>query len=214
MNKEVMFSSKKDDWATPMSFFKELDDEFHFTLDPCCYPQTAKCRKYYTKETDGLKQSWRGETVFCNPPYGRDMPKWIEKCYLAARDENATCVMLIPSRTDTAAFHDYILPHAEMRFVRGRLKFEQNGEPLDPAPFPSLVAVFRPPALEPLTTKEWLQWHKPELIHAGMVAAAGAIIFCGIVAAGKAIKGAGKRAKAQMDAYRADWRAANVVSED
>ena len=80
MNKSL-FSSATAEWATPQEFFDALDAEFHFTLDPCSTDENAKCAKHYTREQDGLAQDWTGETVFCNPPYGREMPKWIKKCY-------------------------------------------------------------------------------------------------------------------------------------
>ena len=133
----VMFSSKKDDWATPQDFFNRLDAEFHFTLDPCANDENHKCKKYYTKEQDGLAQSWAGECVFCNPPYGRELPKWVKKCHEEA--VHATVVMLIPARTDTRVFHDYIYGKAEIRFIRGRLKFDDGKSS---APFPSMVVVF------------------------------------------------------------------------
>lgn len=135
-----MFSSKRHDWETPQAFFDELDREFHFTLDPCATPKTAKCKKYYTPETNGLLQDWGGETVFCNPPYGRELPKWIEKC--ANESKHAKVVMLIPARTDTIAFHEYIYNHAEIRFIKGRIKFKVDGKEGDPAPFPSMVVIF------------------------------------------------------------------------
>lgn len=81
MNADVMFSSATSEWATPQDLFDSLNAEFHFTLDPCSTDENAKCEKHYTKEQDGLKQDWTGERVFCNPPYGREMSKWIEKCY-------------------------------------------------------------------------------------------------------------------------------------
>lgn len=105
---DVLFSSKRHDWETPQPFFDKLDREFHFTLDPCCTPDTAKCKKYYTPKENGLLQDWDGETVFCNPLYGRDLKTWIEKCYFESRKPNTTVVMLIPARTDTIAFHNYI----------------------------------------------------------------------------------------------------------
>lgn len=80
-NTEVMFSSKTDQWATPQDFFDKLDEEFHFTLDPCATAENAKCNNFYTKEQDGLAQDWTGEVVFCNPPYGRNIGLWCEKCY-------------------------------------------------------------------------------------------------------------------------------------
>lgn len=80
MNTNLMFSSATDEWETPQAFYNALNSEFHFTMDVCATPENAKCERFYTREQDGLSQDWTGETVFCNPPYGREMPKWIEKC--------------------------------------------------------------------------------------------------------------------------------------
>lgn len=77
----AMFTSNTNEWATPQAFFDELNKEFAFTLDPCATPENAKCARFFTKEIDGLAQSWRGETVFCNPPYGRDLAKWVAKAH-------------------------------------------------------------------------------------------------------------------------------------
>jgi site-specific DNA-methyltransferase (adenine-specific) len=140
MNTALMFSSETDLWATPQNFFDELDKEFHFTLDPCATPENAKCKKYYTVKEDGLKQDWQGETVFCNPPYGKAIKDWVKKCYEESRKPNTTVVMLIPARTDTTYFHEYIYKKAkEIRFVKGRLKF---GCSKNSAPFPSMVVIF------------------------------------------------------------------------
>jgi phage N-6-adenine-methyltransferase len=140
MNTAVMFSSQTDLWATPQEFFDKLNAEFGFTLDPCATHENAKCDKYFTIKEDGLKQNWQGETVFCNPPYGRVIKDWVKKCYEESRKENTTVVMLIPARTDTSYFHDYIYNKAkEIRFIRGRLKF---GNAKNSAPFPSMVVVF------------------------------------------------------------------------
>ena len=135
MNTDVMFSSKTDMWETPEAFFRALDAEFHFTLDVCAVPENAKCRVFYTPEQNGLAQKWEG-VCWCNPPYGREIGKWVKK----AAEAECTVVMLLPARTDTAWFHDYIYGKAEIRFVRGRLKF---GGSKNFAPFPNLVAVFR-----------------------------------------------------------------------
>ena len=138
MNKGLM-SSNTAEWATPQAFFDELNREFQFTLDPCCTHLNKKCEKHYTKEDDGLSKDWSGETVFCNPPYGRELHKWVEKCY-AESQKGTTCVMLIPARTDTSYFHDYIYGKHEVRFIRGGLRFngcDQN------APFPSMIVVMR-----------------------------------------------------------------------
>ena len=82
-NLEVMFSSKSDMWATPQSFYDELNKEFGFTLDPCATDENHKCEKYYTEEQDGLKQSRDNEIVFCNPPYWREIKNRVQKWYLA-----------------------------------------------------------------------------------------------------------------------------------
>ena len=139
MISKTLFSSDSAEWAAPQDFYDKLNAEFHFTLDPCATPENAKCEKYYTKEQDGLAQDWTGETVFCNPPYGRKIGLWIEKCYKHSLG-GWTAVMLIPSRTDTQWFHDYVYGKAEIRFVKGRLKF---GDGKQSAPFPSLVAIYR-----------------------------------------------------------------------
>ncbi|KEF35509.1 adenine methyltransferase [Deinococcus sp. RL] len=137
----VHYSSEKHDWTTPRSFFDELNAEFNFTLDAAASPHNALCSRYFTEADDGLSQPWTG-TVWCNPPYGRQIGRWIAKAAQSAC-EGATVVMLIPARTDTAAWHDHILfnPQAEVRFVRGRLRF---GDATANAPFPSAVIIFRP----------------------------------------------------------------------
>lgn len=120
-----MFSSVSNEWETPQDFYDELNKEFNFTLDPCCQEYNHKCDKYYTSEMDGFNKSWEGETVFCNPPYGREIGKWVKKCYEESKKDNTTVVMLVPARTDTRWFHDYIYKkeNVEVRFIKGRLKF-------------------------------------------------------------------------------------------
>lgn len=130
-----LFSSATDMWETPQNFFDELDKEFHFSCDVCATRENAKCAKFYTPEQDGLKQTWGG-ALWMNPPYGREIGKWVKK----ASESNATVVCLLPARTDTRWFHDYIYGKAEIRFVRGRLKF---GGSKNSAPFPSMVVIFR-----------------------------------------------------------------------
>lgn len=140
-NLKVMLSSEKMDWGTPQDFFDELNKEFNFTLDPCATPKTAKCKKYYTENDNGLIQNWSGETVFCNPPYGSEIKHWVKKCH----DEGGgrtKVVMLIPARTDTRYFHEYIYHKAEIRFIKGRLKFEGNQKCSGSAPFPSMLVIY------------------------------------------------------------------------
>ena len=136
---EGLFSSKSNEWATPAQTFNQLDKEFHFNLDPCSTHENAKCERHFTIKEDGLKQDWGGARVFCNPPYGREIGKWVKKCYYESKNCEVV-VMLIPARTDTAYFHDYIYHKAkEIRFIRGRLHFNDSKQG---APFPSMVVVF------------------------------------------------------------------------
>jgi site-specific DNA-methyltransferase (adenine-specific) len=129
MNRDVLFSSASDRWSTPPEVYEALHAEFGFTLDPC--PLDG--------EVDGLSPlfcDWNGQRVFCNPPYGPGIGDWLER-----GKEAELAVYLIPARTDTAWFHDHCLARAsEIRFIRGRLKF---GGCQNPAPFPSMVVVFR-----------------------------------------------------------------------
>jgi site-specific DNA-methyltransferase (adenine-specific) len=138
---EVHFSSKTNEWSTPMDQFRVLDRRCHFTLDPCSTKRNAKCKKFFTWKENGLRQSWAGETVFMNPPYGREIGHWIRKAYEEST-QGATVVCLIPARTDTAYWHDYVMRFAdEIWLKRGRIKF---GGSQNSAPFPSAVIVFRP----------------------------------------------------------------------
>ena len=139
-NLKAMLSSKDMSWETPQDFFDKLDEEFHFTLDPCATPETAKCKKFYTKKDDGLIQDWEGEIVFCNPPYGSEIKHWVKKCYDESKKPNTIVVMLIPARTDTIYFHQYIYHKAKIRFIKGRLKFSNSR---NSAPFPSMIVIFK-----------------------------------------------------------------------
>ena len=136
MNCEVMFSSKTDQWSTPQWLFDELNKEFHFDLDVCADESNHKCEKYFNKQQDGLKMKWGGR-IWCNPPYGRQIGLWVKK----ASQAGTLVVMLVPARTDTKWFHDYIYHNekAEIRFLKGRLKF---GNSKNSAPFPSMVVIF------------------------------------------------------------------------
>ena len=136
----VLFSSATDVWATPQDLFDKLNAEFGFNLDPCALPENAKCENYFIPEINGLAQSWGGCKVFCNPPYGRQIYDWVKKAYNESRKPDTTVVMLIPARTDTRYFHEFIYHRAkEIRFIKGRLKF---GSAKNAAPFPSMIVIF------------------------------------------------------------------------
>jgi phage N-6-adenine-methyltransferase len=132
----VHFSSKTDLWETPSHIFEAVSEAYHPTLDVCAVPENAKCGRYFTPEQDGLSQEWTG-VCWMNPPYGRLIGKWIKKAYEEA-EKGATVICLVPARTDTAWWHDYVM-RGKITFLRGRLKFggAKNG-----APFPSALVVF------------------------------------------------------------------------
>lgn len=145
---KVHFSSNSNEWATPSEFFEALNNKYNFTLDPCSTKENAKCQKFYTKEDDGLSKDWVGEKVFMNPPYSRELPKWIKKAYTtieSARERvcETVIVCLIPARTDTRYWHEYIFGKAkEINFIKGRLKFDGGEKGNGSAPFPSAVVIY------------------------------------------------------------------------
>jgi len=147
--------STNNEHATPREFYNRLNSEFGFSLDPAATRENALCEKFFTQEDDGLAQSWAGERVFCNPPYGRGLGRWVQKACEETNDVG-TCelvVLLIPARPDTKYWHSYILhtPEGanfgyvdhrwiEVRFLKGRLKF---GDQKNSAPFPSALIIYR-----------------------------------------------------------------------
>lgn len=148
MNK-VHFSSKKSKWETPQALFDKLNAEFGFTVDVCATKTNAKVPFFFSRKTNGLRQSWAGHRCWMNPPYGREIGKWIQKAVKAsAEPSSALVVCLVPARTDTAWWHDNIwdeeenqpYPGVEVRLLRGRLKF---GKAKSGAPFPSAIVIFR-----------------------------------------------------------------------
>ena len=143
MVNKALFTSESDEWATPQEIFDELDREFDFNLDPCANETNAKCARYFSDADDGLAQKWGGSRVFCNPPYSQ-ISQWVEKAYRESMSEGTLVVLLIPARTDTKYFHDFILHRSEIRFIKGRLKF---GNAKNTAPFPSMIVIFRGPRM-------------------------------------------------------------------
>lgn len=141
-NIDVHFSSKTNEWGTPQELFDKLDRIFSFTLDVASTHENTKCEKHFTIEDDGLSQSWSGETFWMNPPYGREISKWVKKAYESSLIPGTAGVILVPSRTDTSWWHNYCMK-GDIYFVRGRLKFvnDQLSKP-QPAPFPSAIIKF------------------------------------------------------------------------
>lgn len=143
----IHYSSQTDEWATPPDLFAAVAAEFIFDVDVCALSSSAKCRRYFTPEQDGLAQDWTG-TCWMNPPYGQHIGHWVAKAHQAAED-GATVVCLVPARTDTAWWWDHCR-HAEIRFLRGRLRF---GDADTGAPFPSALVIFGRSA-----TVKWWEW--------------------------------------------------------
>ncbi len=139
MTHSVHFSSARHDYETPQFLFDGLNAEFGFDIDVCATPDTAKCKRFFRPEDDALTLDWNG-TCFMNPPYGRQIGKFMCKAFEESR-KGATVVCLVPARTDTLWWHKYAM-RGEVRFLRGRLRF---GDSSNSAPFPSAVVIFRPP---------------------------------------------------------------------
>lgn len=139
---DALYSSKRSEWETPKELFDELDRVFNFTLDVCATAQNAKCKLFYSKESAG--QDWKGHRCFMNPPYGREISKWVAKADRVSRRGAALVVGLLPARTDTAWWCDFVAPRAEIHFLRGRVKFLLDGKEQAGAPFPSAIAIWYP----------------------------------------------------------------------
>ncbi len=133
----VHFKSEDHTWETPAELFERLDAEFSFDLDVCALPETAKCKRFFTPEDDGLTLPWSG-VCWMNPPYGRAIGDWMRKAFYESVG-GCTVVCLVPARTDTEWWHEFAL-RGEIRFIRGRLRF---GGAKSGAPFPSAIVIFR-----------------------------------------------------------------------
>lgn len=146
MISKALYSSRNENWGTPQKLFDDLNDEFHFSLDAAANDKNAKCEHYFTLKQDALLQDWstpKGNAVFVNPPYGKNIWAWCKKAYEESQ-KGTTVVMLIHARTDTRWFHNWVYGKAELRFIKGRLHFiDETGQEGDAAPFPSMIAIYR-----------------------------------------------------------------------
>lgn len=135
-----MMSSNRDDWETPQDLFDRCNAIWHFDLDVASSDKNAKCEHHFTKEDDALNMSWGGHVSWCNPPYGRVISEFVRKAALESRKPNTVIVGLIPARTDTSWWWEWVVPYAdEIQFLRGRVRFCLDGEPQQSAPFPSCL---------------------------------------------------------------------------
>ncbi len=137
-NNSALYIAETDEWETPQDFFNRLAKEFRFTLDVCASNKNTKCKRHFTKRQDGLSKKWTG-VCWMNPPYGTEINKWVRKAYQSART-GATVVCLIPARTDTRWWHNFVMRSSEIRLIEGRLRF---GGSVENAPFPSAIVIFR-----------------------------------------------------------------------
>ena len=144
----IHFSSETDDWATPPDLFDQVDREFNFDLDVCASSSNAKCPEYFTREDDGLLQLWAPRRCWMNPPYGRQIGRWLEKASDTAIGGGLVAA-LVPARTDTQWWHRWVMTSSEIRFVEGRIKF---GGSKSAAPFPNALVIFRPGMTVPFIT--------------------------------------------------------------
>jgi phage N-6-adenine-methyltransferase len=143
---DVHYSSNKMDWETPDDLFAQWNKRFKFNLDVCAAKHNTKCKKFFSVEKNGLKKKWRGN-CWMNPPYGRELKAWVQKAHRQSMTGKCCVVCLLPARTDTRMFHEYIwdrergepYPGVEVHFLKGRVRFKGA---MASAPFPSMIVVF------------------------------------------------------------------------
>jgi site-specific DNA-methyltransferase (adenine-specific) len=156
------------EWETPPEIFDALHEEFNFTLDPCATPENAKCAKFFTEAEDGLKQSWAGHRVFMNPPYGREIYAWTRKARLEAA-RGTLVVGLLPASIDLAWWHEDVMGHAQVRYIRGRVRFLTGGPYRASGFFPSVVVIWHPVAEMPnILSRRYRQPSTEELVLAAL----------------------------------------------
>lgn len=149
-----LLSSKSTEWQTPWDFFRAWDATFNFDLDVCAKPHNTKCPEYFSPAQNGLLQPWVGRRCWCNPPYARGnagVAAWVKKAAVETVQPNTLAVLLLPARTDTRWFHEFIFNVAAVWFVKGRIPFvdEFGKRPKNGATFPSMVCVWPPPGGQP-----------------------------------------------------------------
>ena len=143
-----MFSSQSEEWETPQALFDRLDALYDFALDACAKPINAKCARYFTKADDALSKDWAPHgRVWMNPPYGRPIGAWMKKAYEESQ-KGCLVACLVPARTDTRWWHDWVLDKGSVTFIKGRLRFNRTNAGKDeliyPAPFPNVIVVYEP----------------------------------------------------------------------
>lgn len=138
MEMSGIMSSNRHDWETPEEVINKLP--VYFDVDVCATPETAKAKKFYTPQQDGLKRMWKG-VCWMNPPYGKELPRWLQKAYDESRTQGTSVWCLVPARTDTKWFHE-IATLGTIVFLKRRVPFLMDGKPVRSPPFPSMVVIF------------------------------------------------------------------------
>lgn len=136
------------EWETPDELFQRLDNEFHFTVDVCATETNTKLDRYWSEQPEewaeavnGLEQDWTDEIAWMNPPYGREIYAWTKKARTSGAD---VVVGLLPASTDLAWWHDDVLAAgAEVRYLRGRVRFETGGPYRASGFFASVMVIWR-----------------------------------------------------------------------
>lgn len=141
-----LYSSDKMDWETPKQLFNKLNEEFYFSLDVCATPINTKCKMFFAIGDQSLDRDWFG-IVWMNPPYGREISKWVAKAYNESRKTNCRCVCLLPVRSDTKWWHQYVMRASEIRLLNKRLSFEGAN---NKAPFPVAIVIFDSTSNKPI----------------------------------------------------------------
>ena len=139
---DFLHSSKSSTWQTPDWLFEALNNEFEFTIDVCASSENKKCERFYSESNSCFNYSWEDERCFMNPPYGKDMYRFLQKAYTESK-RNATVVCVLPVRPDSKWWQDFVMK-AEIRYFRQRLKFTLDGKRSDVAPFATAIVVFKP----------------------------------------------------------------------
>lgn len=136
----IYVTNNNDEWETPQDLFEEYNKIYNFKLDACASAENKKCNIYFNKENNALLKEWCYSSVWCNPPYSRgNIDKFVKKCFEEWKKYNNNIVLLIPAKTDTLYFHNYILPYCKIIFIKGRLRFNNTK---NCAPFPSIICIY------------------------------------------------------------------------
>ena len=144
MNRGMNVAGKmSDEWCTPDWLYRALDTEFGFTFDGAATRENAKCTKFATaSDTTNMDADWTDERVFCNPPYS-DIETFVRRALYSSAPPAQLSVLLLPVRTDNDWFRLLVESDCEIRWLRKRIAFLENGVASDSPRFTSLIAIVK-----------------------------------------------------------------------